>query len=331
MSSTRDNLIKKIENIHSNQFQELALELYDYQKHHNPLYAKFLKLLGKYNEKISEPSQIPFLPINFFKSHSIKTGDLPTQIIFKSSGTTAQIQSKHEISDPEFYLRNTVKGFEKFYGSVENYAVLALLPSYLEREGSSLVLMANHFINRSKHSESGFFLDDFQKLSECLTRCLQENKPVLLIGVTFALLDYAEKFPMHLNDSVIMMETGGMKGRRKELIRTEVHEILTKAFHLSSIHSEYGMTELLSQAYSKGNGLFYTSDTMKIFIRDSMDPFTLLDDAKTGAINIIDLANIDSCAFIATDDLGKKYANGSFEVLGRFDASEIRGCNLMIN
>jgi len=174
-------------------------------------------------------------------------------------------------------------------------------------------------------------LNDFQELSNKLNHCVERDIPVLLLGVTFALLDFAEKFPKDLKDKVIMMETGGMKGRRKELIRNEVHEILTKTFHLSSIHSEYGMTELLSQAYSKGNGLFYPSDTMKIFIRDSMDPFTLLDDAKTGAINIIDLANIDSCAFIATDDLGKKYVNGSFEVLGRFDASDIRGCNLMIN
>jgi hypothetical protein len=331
MSGTRESLIRRIENISSNQFEELALDLYDYQKQHNPLYAKFLKLLGKYNEKIFELSQIPFLPINFFKSHTIKTGNLLTKIIFKSSGTTAQIQSKHEISDPEFYLRNTVKGFEKFYGPIEDYTVFALLPSYLERDGSSLVLMADHFIKRSKYVESGFFLNDFQELSNKLNHCVERDIPVLLLGVTFALLDFAEKFPKDLKDKVIMMETGGMKGRRKELIRTEVHEILTKTFNLSSIHSEYGMTELLSQAYSKGNGLFYPSDTMKIFIRDSMDPFTLLDDAKTGAINIIDLANIDSCAFIATDDLGKKYVNGSFEVLGRFDASDIRGCNLMIN
>ena len=331
MSGTREILIKRIENISFDNFEELALDLYEYQKQYNPLYAKFLKLLGKYNEKISEPSQIPFLPINFFKSHSIKTGNLPIQMIFKSSGTTAQIQSKHEIFDPEFYLSNTVKGFEKFYGSIENYAVLALLPSYLEREGSSLVFMADYFIKRSRYAESGFFLNDFQKLSERLQICLKENKPVLLIGVTFALLDFAEKFPMNLKDQVIMMETGGMKGRRKELIRAEVHEMLTAAFNLSSIHSEYGMTELLSQAYSTGNGLFYPADTMQIFIRDSMDPFTLLDNKKTGAINVVDLANIDSCAFIATDDLGKKYSDGSFEVLGRFDASDIRGCNLMIN
>jgi len=326
----RTELLKKITKVNSNCFDELSLELFRYQFQNNQLYRDFVTLLRLNPKDITIPHQIPFLPISFFKTKVIKTGNWPEEIIFKSSGTTGTIQSNHYVRSTEDYLNNCLKGFSKFYGSPVDYAILALLPSYLERDGSSLILMADRFIKLSKYSESGFFLNNMDELVDRLNDCMGKNIPVLVLGVSFALLDFAEMFPMPLRNTVIM-ETGGMKGRRKELLREAMHTILKNAFKLDAIHSEYGMTELMSQAYSKGNGIFRCSETMKIFIRDSSDPLTILPVRRNGAINIIDLANIDSCAFIATDDIGKLHENGDFEILGRFDSSDIRGCNLLVS
>ena len=326
----RTELLKKIEQVNTVCFDDVCMELFRYQAQNNELYGKFIELLRLKPKDITIPQQIPFLPISFFKTKVIKTGNWAEELVFKSSGTTGMIQSHHYVRSSEDYLNNCLKGFSKFYGSPTDYAILALLPSYLEREGSSLILMADHFIRLSTYRESGFFLNNTNDLVIRLNDCMAKNIPVLLLGVSFALLDFAELFPMSLRNTVIM-ETGGMKGRRKELLREAMHEILKNAFNQSSIHSEYGMTELMSQAYSKGNGRFKCSDTMKILIRDSSDPLTILQSGKNGAINIIDLANIDSCAFIATDDIGKLHENGDFEILGRFDSSDIRGCNLLVS
>jgi phenylacetate-coenzyme A ligase PaaK-like adenylate-forming protein len=326
----RTELLEKIEQVNTSCFDETSMELFRYQVQNNELYGSFIHLLGFNPKDITIPQQIPFLPISFFKTKVIKTGNWSEEIIFKSSGTTGTIQSSHYVRTANDYLKNCLKGFTKFYGSPREYAILALLPSYLEREGSSLILMAEYFIKLSKYSESGFFLNNMDELADRLKDCMDKNIPVLLLGVSFALLDFAERYPMHLRNTFIM-ETGGMKGRRKELLREEMHAILKHAFNQSSIHSEYGMTELMSQAYSKGNGIFSCSESMKILIRDSSDPLTILPAGRNGAINIIDLANIDSCAFIATDDIGKLHENGDFEILGRFDSSDIRGCNLLVS
>jgi phenylacetate-coenzyme A ligase PaaK-like adenylate-forming protein len=329
MNQQRNALLHKISEITPQKFDQICMEVFHYQAEFNPLYAEFISLLGLNHKDITNPSQIPFLPISFFKTKTIKTGEWETEKIFSSSGTSGMQLSQHHVQSTQFYLQNCVKGFEKFYGSPENYAVMALLPAYLEREGSSLIYMAEHFIKLSNYSQSGFFLYEHDKLAERLNEMIELNLPVLLLGVSFALLDFAEAYPMALKNTIIM-ETGGMKGRRKELLREEMHATLSKAFELNSIHSEYGMTELMSQGYSKEKGIFYPSDTLRILIRDSTDPLCLLPFGRNGAINLIDLANIDTCAFIATDDLGKVYADGSFEVLGRFDAADIRGCNLLV-
>jgi hypothetical protein len=326
----RAELLSELNQINQEKFRKLALKVFQYQAKNNELYAAFLKLVNKKAEKITQLNEIPFLPIDFFKSKTIKSGNWESVTTFKSSGTSNSVQSIHHVKDLSFYLKNTVKGFTKFYGSPENYAILALLPSYLERGDSSLVLMAEHFIKMSKFDQSGFFLNDHKELAATLLECFEKNIPVLLLGVTFALLDFAADHPMKFPSDSIVMETGGMKGRRKEMIRNEVHQILSESFGLKNIHSEYGMTELFSQAYSKGHGIFYPSETMQILIRDSTDPFYFLENGKTGAVNIIDLANFDTCSFIATDDLGKIFDDGCFEILGRFDSGDIRGCNLMI-
>jgi hypothetical protein len=326
----RKELLNKLEQINSVCFDEICMELFNYQAQENKLYRDFINLLGLNPKDITIPLQIPFLPISFFKTKKIKSGNWEEDLIFKSSATTGSIQSNHYVSDRNFYLNNCINGFSKFYGSPRDYAVLALLPSYLEREGSSLILMTEYFIKLSKYKESGFFLNNMDELAQSLQMCMDKNIPVILLGVSFALLDFAEKYSMPLQN-VIIMETGGMKGRRKELLRDEMHLILKEAFKVNAIHSEYGMTELLSQAYSRGNGVFNCSDTMKILIRDSSDPLTLLPAGRNGAINIIDLANIDSCAFIASDDIGKLNNDESFEILGRLDSGDIRGCNLLVS
>lgn len=321
--------IDKIKNVNSSNFQLLTLDVFQHQSKWNPFYAHFLDLLHIDPQKIQQVSDIPFLPIQFFKNQEIKTGTWDEKMTFTSSGTTGKNSSQHFVFQPDFYLDNTQKGFEKFYGKLSNYCFLALLPAYLERTGSSLIYMADYFIQQSKYGQSGFFLNDLEKLSHTLKHCQEQQIPTILLGVSFALWDLAERYPMNLKD-LIIMETGGMKGRRKEITRTELHDILTQAFGVRHIHSEYGMTELFSQAYSKGQGRFYPSPTMQVLARDITDPFGSPTVGKTGLLNIIDLANVDTCSFIATDDLGRVYEDGSFEILGRLDASDVRGCNLLL-
>lgn len=311
------------------EFIKIALKTYRHQFDNIPVYGEFCRLLGKTPDAVKNLHDIPFLPIEFFKSKKITQADAIASHIFTSSGTTGMQQSKHYVTDIEIYENSFTKTFNQFYGSIEDYTILALLPSYLERDGSSLIYMVNHLINESKHSESGFYLNNYTELILTLKDLEKQGRNVLLIGVTYALLDIIELETMSLPNTIIM-ETGGMKGRRKEMIREELHQILSKGFGVEKIHSEYGMTELLSQAYSYGDGIFECPPWMDIIIRDPEDALTILPDGKTGGINVIDLANINSCAFIATQDLGKKYPNHSFEVLGRFDHSDIRGCNLMV-
>lgn len=310
------------------QFNEVALKVFRYQFNNNAVYRSYCDLLYKHPAEITHFSEIPFLPIQFFKSHHVVSTSKPPEKIFTSSGTTGSITSKHHVIELSLYEESFIKTFLQFYGPIENYVVLALLPSYLEREGSSLIYMAHRLIKDSKQPESGFYLNNLSELKNTLLALEAAQKPTLLIGVSFALLDLAEQHPFKLNHTIVM-ETGGMKGRRKELIRDELHAKLQSGFGVQHIHSEYGMTELLSQAYSKSDGLFNCPPWMQVLIRDPEDPFSLLAPGKTGGLNIIDLANLNSCAFIATQDLGKQHANGSFEVVGRFDHADIRGCNLM--
>lgn len=310
-------------------FEEKALEVFHHQSSQAGIYADYIKAIKVDVSDISRIEQIPFLPISFFKTHVIKEEGKPTEIIFTSSGTSGQSTSSHYITDLELYIKSFTTGFSNFYGDIKNYCFLALLPSYLERNGSSLVYMCDHLIKQSQHPLSGFYLDNMVALSETLRRLKEQKQKVMLIGVTYALLDLAEKFPLPFPELVIV-ETGGMKGKRKEMVREEVHDTLIKGFDVSSVHSEYGMTELLSQAWSKSNGIFQCPTWMRIYIRDINDPLMITNENITGAINVIDLANIHSCSFIATDDLGRKSLNGSFEVVGRLELSELMGCNLMV-
>jgi phenylacetate-coenzyme A ligase PaaK-like adenylate-forming protein len=312
------------------EFNKTALEVFQYQYKNNSVYHQFCNLLNIVPSKVSDIAHIPYLPISFFKSHRIKTGNFKEEKTFLSSGTTGVHQSKHFVKEVALYQKSYLNAFRHFYGNIEDYCILALLPSYLEREGSSLIYMTEDLIKKSKHPQSGFFLENHTELIDILKENIKNNQKTILIGVSFALLDLAETHQIDL-EQVIVMETGGMKGRRKELTRTELHRIYKKSFNVSEIHSEYGMTELLSQAYSKGHGVFKTPNWMKVIIREVNDPFHVLAHNKTGGINIIDLANIDSCSFIATQDLGRKFSAHEFEVLGRFDNSDLRGCNLLIN
>ncbi|HSD07223.1 acyl transferase [Flavobacterium sp.] len=311
------------------QFEKIALKIFRYQYENNLVYQEFCDLLKTNPQKVKSLHQIPFLPIQFFKSHNVVSNNDPIETTFTSSGTTGVITSKHLITDVSIYEESYRKGFSQFYGNIEDYVVLALLPSYLEREGSSLIHMVEDLIQLTNNSDSGFYLHNHEELIKKLVELDEAGQNVILIGVTYALLDLIEKRTFNLQNTIIM-ETGGMKGRRKEMIREELHEQLCNGFGVSAIHSEYGMTELLSQAYSLGNGIFECPSWMQIHIRDTEDALTYINDGKTGGINVIDLANINSCSFIATQDLGKKYPNTTFEVLGRFDNSDIRGCNLMV-
>ena len=311
------------------QFEKIALKVFRFQYENNTVYREFCDFLKTDIQKVKMISQIPFLPIQFFKSHQVVSNTNAIQVTFTSSGTTGMITSKHLVTDVSLYEESYNQGFSQFYGNIEDYVILALLPSYLDREGSSLIYMVKDLIEKSNHPESGFYLDNYNELIEKITQLDSEGKNVILIGVTYALLDLIEQHQFQLNNTIIM-ETGGMKGKRKEMIRDELHQLLCAGFGVATIHSEYGMTELLSQAYSLGNGVFECPSWMQILIRDPEDALTYLENEKTGGINVIDLANINSCSFIATQDLGKKYSNNSFEVLGRFDNSDIRGCNLMV-
>ena len=311
------------------EFKQVALNVFKHQFKNNKVYRSFCDLLYIHPSSINQVEEIPFLPIQFFKSRKILSSLEEVQETFTSSGTTGSITSKHFVTDINLYKESYLNGFSHFYGNIEDYVVLALLPNYLEREGSSLVFMVDDLIQKSKNSESGFYLNNIEELAKKLTELDKKGQKVLLIGVSFALLDLIETAQFNLKNSIIM-ETGGMKGRRKELVREELHQILQNGFGVSEIHSEYGMTELLSQGYSNGNGVFDTPPWMKILTRDTEDALTIQQIGKTGGINVIDLANYNSCSFIATQDLGKVHKNGTFEVIGRFDNSDIRGCNLMV-
>lgn len=311
-------------------FNELCIELFQFQYRNNKIYRDYCALISVDATKIEQFTEIPFMPISAFKSHELKCGDFTPQATFTSSGTTGSQASRHFVDDLNLYERSFTLGFQHFYEDIEEYCVLGLLPSYLEREGSSLIYMVNDFIVKSRHATSGFFLNNQEELHKILVELAKTETKVLLIGVSFALLDFAEKYQLSSNKNLVVMETGGMKGRRKELIREELHSILSRSFGVEYIHSEYGMTELLSQAYSKGNGVFETPPWMKVIVREQDDPFSLVPLGQAGAINIIDLANISSCAFIRTDDLGLQIADNQFKVLGRLDVSDLRGCNLLI-
>lgn len=323
-------LSSKIFNIEGEQeFIETSLEVFAYQYQNNAVYRQFCDLLHRNPANVETLNEIPFLPIEFFKTHRVVSGRQEPEITFTSSGTTGSQTSKHFVTDIRVYEESFRKAFIQFYGDPKELVILALLPSYLEREGSSLIYMVEKLIEKSKQPESGFYLHNLQELQERLKTLDKAGKKILLIGVSFALLDLIENYSFNLRHTTVM-ETGGMKGRRKEMIRKELHEILTKGFGVEQIHSEYGMTELLSQAYSKGIGSFECPPWMKLLIRDPEDALTWLPQGKTGGINVIDLANINSCSFIATKDLGKQLPDGSTEILGRFDNSDIRGCNLLI-
>lgn len=313
------------------QFTETALAIFQYQYNYVPVYNRFCNLLKINPKEIDTIEKIPFLPIQFFKLHLVvseeKTVDT-NKITFSSSGTTGSITSKHIVTDLNIYEKSFCKAFGIFYGDIENYAVLALLPSYLERQGSSLVYMVDSLIKKSKNSNSGFYLNDLEKLSGKIRFLEAKGQKTILLGVSYALLDLVEKESFNLKHTVVM-ETGGMKGMRKEMVREELHNILKKGFTIEKIHSEYGMTELLSQAYSKGEGVYNCPPWMKVLTRDTENALSYVE-KKSGGISVIDLANVNSCSFIATQDLGKVHENGDFEILGRFDESDIRGCNLMV-
>jgi hypothetical protein len=318
----------KVFGVKKGDFEALALEVFRFQSINNPIYKAYLEALKVNPLYVNEIRQIPFLPIRFFKSHSVQTTSFEPAAIFESSGTTGSINSRHLVKDIGLYEESFIRGFELFYGPVKEYCFIGLLPSYMERQNSSLVYMVDKLIQLSQHPQSGFYLDEYEKLSTLLNELEKRKQKIVLIGVTFALLDFAEKYSLPLSHTIIM-ETGGMKGRREEMIRLQVHDILKKAFGTPVIHSEYGMTELLSQAYSKGEGVFNCPSWMKVMVRDEEDPL-LVKKHGSGIINVIDLANIYSCSFIATDDAGKINADGSFEVLGRVDGSDLRGCSLMV-
>ena len=320
--------IKEIFNIETNKdFEAAALKVFLYQSEHCEVYKQYIGLLGINPLSVKTIEQIPFLPIRFFKSKKIYSTNKHEDVVFTSSGTTGMEVSKHFVADVKIYEESFIKGFEHFYGNPSQYAVLALLPSYLEREGSSLIYMAEHLIRLSSYKESGFFLNNHADMYDNLQNLQKRNIPTVLIGVSFALLDFVENYKIN-NNQLIVMETGGMKGRRRELPREELHTILKSGFGVADIHSEYGMTELLSQAYSKGGGLFYTPPWMRIVIRNTQNPLSLLTRNVSGGVNIIDLANIYSCSFIETQDLGKSLLNNGFEIQGHFDESLVRGCKL---
>ena len=325
----RQQLLYKLGNLTQSEqsFEPLALEIFRYQALHNPVYKRFLELLGRDPSTVNSLDAVPAMPISFFKTFEVKTGDWSAETIFTSSGTTGQVSSRHFVRDSAVYLNNALNGFKPFYGDPADWVILALLPNYLERGGSSLVAMADYFIRLSRYPESGFFLKDYDRLHQILNN-LKGQKNVLLLGVSFALLDFGEQFELDFPDLVIM-ETGGMKGRRKELTRDELHDALKTLYNTKQIHSEYGMTEMFSQGYARGGIIFTPSPTLKMLTTEINDPFHPTLPGRSGVLTVIDLANIDTCSFIATEDIGRVFADGTFSVLGRLDAAEMRGCNLM--
>lgn len=316
-------------------FSALALRIFRLQYHHNALYHAFCENLGRTPDRIKEIDEIPFLPVRFFKSHAVKTGYFQPELIFQSSGTTEAGRSQHLVRDASWYERISTSIFEQEYGALDDYILLALLPSYLEQGDSSLVRMVESFIGKTGISSSGFYRYDFDRLVKDLGYFLQGPKKIILWGVTYALMDLAERYTRggvlgdeSMNERLIVIETGGMKGRRAELLRSEVHTVLKSGFGVAAVHSEYGMTEMLSQAYSRGDGVFQMSQSMRVMAYDAQDPLTFVGDGNSGRCHVVDLANVDSCSFIATDDICRTDGN-AFEILGRLDHSDIRGCNLL--
>ncbi|GAB2538011.1 acyl transferase [Rufibacter soli] len=321
---------KKLSSLPPQDFEAAALALFQFQAQHNPVYKAYLSHLGKAASGIDKITDIPFLPIEFFKTHTVVSHDFTPKVIFKSSGTTLQQRSQHLVVDAQFYRMHAQQLFEKAYGPLKGSVVLALLPSYLEQGDSSLVMMVDHLIKATGQTVPGFYLRNHAELVDAMRQAKSEGRKVFLFGVTYALLDLAEELSAPEFEGVTIFETGGMKGRRREMVREELHGLLTRAFGVEAIHSEYGMTELLSQAYSPGKGIFHPSATLRVLVREVNDPFNVTDQAGSGGVNVIDLANVDSCAFLETKDLGRLYEDGTFEILGRFDNADIRGCNLLV-
>ncbi len=326
-----ESLQSRIFNIKTEeQFNHTALDIFRFQYARNTVYSQFCDALGKDPKSVAHYSEVPFLPVEFFKTQKVACFTKNPEVVFTSSGTTGMQTSRHFVKDTGIYEQSFLQTFEMLYGKPDDYHILALLPGYLEREGSSLIYMVHELIKRSKSNHSGFYLYEYDRLNEKIDVLKTDHRKVLLLGVSFALLDLAESCNIE-HPRLVVMETGGMKGRRKELIREELHDILKNAYNVKNIHSEYGMTELLSQAYSSGDGVFSTPPWMKIIIRDMNDPFAMQPEGRTGGISVIDLANLYSCAFIATHDLGQKVSSNQFRILGRYDNSDIRGCNLLVN
>ncbi|MHA4894715.1 LuxE/PaaK family acyltransferase [Pedobacter sp. PWIIR3] len=325
-----NDLAQRIFSISSkDDFDKACLAVFAIQAQRCHVYKQYISNLKIVPEKVKAVNEIPYLPIGFFKTHKVLSSEEQPQITFSSSGTTGMIQSRHFVTDLNIYEESFNRAFDLFYGPAEELCILALLPSYLERDGSSLIYMVDALLERSKHIDSGYFLHNHAELFDALQRQKSKGQKTLLIGVTYALLDFLDNFSISFPE-LIVMETGGMKGKRKEMVREELHQALTAGFGVDAIHSEYGMTELLSQGYSDGQGIFNCPPWMQINLRDTNDPLSAVSGQKTGGINVIDLANINSCSFIATQDLGRSNPDGSFEVLGRFDNSDIRGCNLLV-
>lgn len=320
--------INNIFSVNADNFSQLSLSIFHWQYQHNKVYQQWVDLLGVHLNDIKIPQSIPALPISFFKDYTVVSSDLPPNIVFESSGTSGMITSRHSLVDVQLYEQSFLQGFQHQYGPLNEWCILALLPAYLERQHSSLVYMANRMIQESQHEQSGFYLYNYADLAKTIQVLESSGQKTLLLGVTFALLDFSAQFPMQLEHTIVM-ETGGMKGRGKELTRLALHETLSSRLGLSVVHGEYGMTELLSQAYSKGDGRYQCPPWMKVYVHKEDDPFEL-SETGTGLIQVIDLANVYSCAFIATQDIGRVYADGSFEVLGRMDHADVRGCSLLV-
>jgi hypothetical protein len=329
-SLNRNQLISNLTTVDGHSFDSVAIDLFRYQYINNSIYKSWVDTLNIKESEVNVLDDIPFLPISAFKNHDVVSQDGHAGHVFTSSGTTDSRPSRHLVFDMELYCDNTEIIFSEFYGKIENYCYLALLPNYIERGGSSLVAMVEHFISKSEYSESGFYLYDHENLNNKIAHCQNEGIPTVLFGVSFALLDYLDVY-QHDFQELIVIETGGMKGRKKEMTKSQLQKLLASGFGVNHVHSEYGMTELFSQAYSKQDGIFFPAKSMKIITKEITDPFYDSQFGKSGVINVIDLANIDSCAFIETQDLGRLHSDGSFEVLGRLDAADIRGCNLMVS
>lgn len=327
---TRAELVEKIFTVRRKvDFEQLCITIFHYQLQNNEIYAAWLKALNYDTSEVTTMDKIPFLPISFFKTHKVVSAEAPFDVVFSSSGTSGTTTSNHYVKDVSIYERSFHEGFERIYGNVEDLVIIGLLPSYLERNGSSLIYMCEELIKKSKQVESGFYLYEFEQLKNVLSILKNKNKKTVLFGVSYALLDFSEIQPAYW-DNLVVIETGGMKGKRKEMIREELHSEIRNSWPINNLNSEYGMTELLSQAYLRDGSLFSCPDWMEVKVRDVSDPFQLIGEDKTGGLNVIDLANLDSCSFIATQDLGRVFNDGKFEVLGRFDHSDSRGCNLLL-